>query len=278
MDDIFVNLRQVIDKRLIELLSFKNLYQQTLFDAANYAIEGKAKRLRPLLVLATLQDFGIEVEKGVDSACALEMIHTYSLIHDDLPCMDDDDFRRGKPSLHKAFTEATAVLTGDFFITYPFEILSSQENLSDSQKLFLIQTLAKKSGGLGMIGGQIVDVESEGKKINREKLEFIHIYKTSALIECALLFGVIIGNIPQKENLSLFGKAIGYAYQIKDDLLDVTGKKSDEKNKKNTSASLLGVSDAKSLLLDLYNKAISYLPKEAILLREIAKKMIFREQ
>ena len=205
----------------------KSAFQQTLHQlfspedgklaqAALYSLDG-GKRLRPLLCLAVLDLYDVEYEKGLYPAAALEMVHTYSLIHDDLPCMDDDDERRNKPTLHKAYSESLAVLTGDFLLTYAFETLVSAPNLSDTQKTALIKTLATRSGADGMIGGQILDLEESSHGWEEMVLK-----KTGALFSTALEFGAIIAGVDGKIFKDL-GEYLGLAFQLLDDLADGDG-------------------------------------------------------
>lgn len=285
LDSFIASSKKRIDQRLLDLISCQNEAGQTLFNAAKYSIEGAGKRLRPLLLLATCQDFGKDIELAVDPACSIELVHSYSLIHDDLPCMDDDDYRRGRPSLHKQFPEAIAILTGDYFLTLAFEVISNAKNLSDLQKLKLVQTLSKRAGAFGMIGGQIIDMESSDN-LSIDRLKHMHEMKTGALIQCCVEFGAIICSLDEitTKNLSLSAKNIGYAFQVIDDILDVTknskdlGKPalSDEKNKKITSVNLLGLEEAKKLAEKLTAKALDHLPKEANLLKKLSKNLLKR--
>lgn len=186
-----------------------------LHQAARYSLEG-GKRLRPLLLLSVLESVGHPVESGLYPACALELIHTYSLIHDDLPCMDNDDFRRGKPTLHQAYPENLALLVGDFLLTYAFEVLSLSPDLDIESQLALVKLLSKAAGAQGMIGGQLLDItDSEDWELQHEK-------KTGALITCAFLFGGKIAAVDQKI-LQQLGMTLGKAYQLVDDLIDGDG-------------------------------------------------------
>ncbi|MEI8125325.1 MAG: polyprenyl synthetase family protein [Parachlamydiaceae bacterium] len=260
-----------------------------LFSAARYALLRGGKRLRPILSMATAEAFGVKAESALSTACALEMIHTYSLIHDDLPCMDNDDFRRGKPSLHKAFDEATALLAGDFLLTHAFSIIALDPELTPFQRISLIQLLASHAGGDGMIGGQMMDIEAEGVSINIELLKQIHALKTGALITASILSGGIVANASkdEMESLHLFGKDIGLAFQIIDDVVDVIsseakhGKKtaSDEANNKSTYVSLMGVDKAKKAAEDLYQRSLTHLDainRDTTLLKELAKQLVYR--
>lgn len=206
-----------IESKLSELIQERlDLPQHLLFKAARYSLLSSGKRLRPILTLATAQTFNTPLEYALIPACAIEMVHTYSLIHDDLPCMDDDDLRRGIPTLHKVYDEAHAVLTGDYLLTYAFELLSTAPHLTSDQKLALVKTLSQHAGGSGMIGGQVMDMQGSND------WEQMHLLKTASLMISALEFGAIIGNCSPSDttHLKTFGKQIGLAFQIIDDILD----------------------------------------------------------
>lgn len=245
----FEEKRQKIWERVEELIS-SSAYQGKLLEAAKYAT-GSGKALRPLIVLLIAETFGASLNKALDAAAALEVVHSYSLIHDDLPCMDDDDFRRGKPTVHKIFGEATALLTGDFLLTLAFEILNGSKHLSDFEKAKLSLILAKKAGARGMIGGQQKDLESEGKEISFKELFFLHYHKTALLFTAAFEFGGIVSSASKEDLkiLSSVGKRIGLAYQIADDLADFS---SDQKKKKATAVVVLGEEKADRILDALY--------------------------
>jgi geranylgeranyl pyrophosphate synthase len=274
----------LIENKLAELVSEKGLPFNSLFEAGRYSLLAGGKRLRPILTLATAEVFGIQNQAAIQPACALEMIHTYSLIHDDLPCMDDDDFRRGKPSLHKAFKEDLAVLTGDFLLTYAFEILSTAPFLSADIKIALVQVLAENAGAFGMIGGQVMDIEAESKSININYLQSIHLHKTGALITAAILFGGLLGKATSEEleTLKSFGFELGLAFQMIDDVLDVTSEKnSDAKNGKTTYVSLLGIEATRELAHKHYQKALeslSLLNKDTTLLKDLAALFVLRDK
>lgn len=263
----------LIDQKIKELLTFSSDPENQLYEAARYAVFSGGKRLRPKLALATLEALKGNISDGLTPASAIEFIHSYSMIHDDLPCMDDDDFRRGKPTVHKQFDEACALLAGDFLLTYAFEVLSESPGLSSNQKIELIKTLSQRAGGDGMIGGQLLDLEAENTPISLEHLKRIHKKKTAELLTCAVEFGGIIGNAnpKQMDALRQFGESIGLAYQIMDDVIDVTesvkkhGKtiSSDVANGKTTYVSKMGIEQAKQeahILLDTAMKKISTLP------------------
>lgn len=210
-------LLQLIEDKLSELIP----PQTSLHEAARYSLLAPSKRLRPLFALITATTLGATQEEALVPACTLELIHTYSLIHDDLPSMDNDDFRRGKPSLHRAYTEGHAVLTGDYLLTFAFQLLS-ECSLSSEQKVALIRCLSIRAGDLGMIGGQVLDIASKGREIDAERLHYIHLGKTAALITASLEMGGIIANASTEtmKLLNLAGKNIGLAFQIVDDLHD----------------------------------------------------------
>jgi len=254
-----------VEERLDSLIIQKDIPYKILFEASRYSLLSGGKRLRPLLLIATAEMFGADIKKCLDSACAIEMLHTYSMIHDDLPCMDDDDFRRGRPSLHKAFTEAHAVLAGDFLLTRAFEVIAEDSNLDNSQKVKLIKLLTSRGGSEGMIGGQVMDIDAEGKEISLAELQQIHNLKTGALIAAALEMGAIIGQASDKdaEIVAKFGLSIGLAFQIIDDILDVTSSKqkhgrelsSDQINNKTTYATAMDIETAKDTAIQLIKSA-----------------------
>ncbi|EMI9085817.1 MULTISPECIES: (2E,6E)-farnesyl diphosphate synthase [Bacillus] len=252
-----------------KLVSYANELQcpNVLREAMAYSLEAGGKRLRPLLLFATLQAFGKEKNLGVGAACALEMIHTYSLVHDDLPCMDDDDLRRGKPTNHKVFGEAMAVLAGDGLLTYAFQVIMAyeQKEITAEKKVRLVLELAKAAGPEGMVGGQVADMEAEGKQLTIDELEYIHKHKTGKLLEFAVLAGSILSDATeeQEEKLLAFAKYIGLAFQIRDDILDVEGTEeeigkpigSDVSNEKSTYTTLFTVDRAKDILEETIAKA-----------------------
>ncbi len=208
-----------INDRLDELLPGPEERPDSVHRAMRYSVFAGGKRIRPILTLAAAEMVDGQEKDALDPACALEMIHTYSLIHDDLPCMDDDDIRRGKPTLHKAFTEGIAVLAGDALHALAFEILASTAPAE------LVEEVAVAIGSRGMIGGQTVDLESEGKELMPEEIEFIHRHKTGRLITTALRAGAICGRAdkPSLDAVTRYGRCIGLAFQIIDDILDVEG-------------------------------------------------------
>jgi len=242
----------------------------SLHRAMNYSLEAGGKRIRPVLALAACEAVGGDVKKVMPAACALEFIHTYSLIHDDLPAMDDDDFRRGKATCHIAFNEATAILAGDALLTAAFEVLSKRELFSGVHPAVMIDVIhdiALASGAGGMVGGQLADMEAEGgNPVDFPTLEFIHTHKTGALMLASVKAGARLGNAGKKELKALvrYGEFIGLAFQIADDILDVTGKTemigkdvgSDEARGKATYPSLLGLKEARLRASELLDSAI----------------------
>ena len=282
--------KKIIIDALRELFSEKiDIAEKSLFEAAYYAIFPVGKLLRPLLTFAVAESYGVEAEKVTLPACCIEIIHTYSLIHDDLPCMDDDDFRRGKPSLHKTYTEGHAVLTGDFLLTFAFELLSKAPTLSAKQKLSLIEILSIKAGSKGMIGGQNLDIAYTGKTIDWKIVEKIHLGKTAALIQASLAFGGIIAEAKETDMriLEEFGRLVGLGFQIIDDILDVTGDEkelgkpigSDQKKHKITAVSILGLEKAKDYgneLAILANKELKKLSVPCEHLELLSKKLLHR--
>ncbi|WP_336182822.1 polyprenyl synthetase family protein [Fusobacterium polymorphum] len=242
-------------------------YPETIAKGMEYAILNGGKRLRPFLLFATLELLNQNIEKGVKSAIALEMIHSYSLVHDDLPALDNDDYRRGKLTTHKVFGEAEGILIGDSLLTYAFYILS-QKNLkflSSEQIVNIISKTSEYAGINGMIGGQMIDIESENKKIDLETLKYIHSHKTGKLIKLPIEIACIIANVEKdkKEVLEKYANLIGLAFQVKDDILDVEGTfeelgkpvGSDVDLHKATYPSILGMEESKKILNDTVEKA-----------------------
>lgn len=236
----------------------EHVQEEQLRESMIYSIRAGGKRIRPLLLFVTMASFQKEVDFGaIQVASALEMIHTYSLIHDDLPAMDDDDLRRGQPTNHKVFGEALAILAGDSLLTMAFQLLS-QSQLANDKKLLLIQLLAETSGSRGMVAGQVADILGEGQKLSVEELIAIHRRKTGELIRFAILAGGILADQSQQtiEDLAKLANHLGLAFQIRDDILDVISDASilgkatqkDELAEKNTYPGLLGLEGAKEAL------------------------------
>ena len=269
MKDFQVYLKEKTDFFETELKKeLKELsYPETIVKGMEYAILNGGKRLRPFLLFATLELLNEDIKKGVKSAIALEMIHSYSLVHDDLPALDNDDYRRGKLTTHKVFGEAEGILIGDSLLTYAFYVLSQKnlELLSSEQIVNIISKTSEYAGINGMIGGQMIDIESENKKIDLETLKYIHSHKTGKLIKLPIEIACIIANVEKdkKEVLEEYADLIGLAFQVKDDILDVEGTfedlgkpvGSDVDLHKATYPSILGMEESKKILNDTVEKA-----------------------
>jgi geranylgeranyl diphosphate synthase type II len=215
-----------VNQWLDALVPSESVAPERLHRAMRYSLMAGGKRLRPILVLAVGEAFGASTDDLMPAACAFEMIHTYSLIHDDLPAMDNDDLRRGRPTCHKAFDEATAILAGDALLTQAFRVLAADAPCRNPERqIRVIREIATAAGTVdGMIGGQMADIENEGKPIDEAMLEYIHRSKTGALISAPVVVGGIIAgaNEPELDKLRAYGQRIGLAFQIADDILDVT--------------------------------------------------------
>lgn len=251
-----------IEENLGRYLPEHDSYQKNIYKAMRYSLLGGGKRIRGLLTVLSCLMSGGTAEDAMPFACALEMVHAYSLIHDDLPCMDDDDMRRGKPTCHKAFGEAMAVLAGDGLLGYAFETVLSYSK--DAEKtLKALKILAENIGPEGMLGGQVIDLESENTDISYEKLVYLQNCKTGALIKAACLIGNVVGNGGNETALENYAENIGLAFQIRDDVLDVEstadvlGKPigSDEKSNKSTFVTHFGTENAKKKVAELSEKA-----------------------
>ena len=269
MNDFQVYLKEKTDFFETELKKeLKELsYPETIAKGMEYAVLNGGKRLRPFLLFTTLELLNENINKGVKSAIALEMIHSYSLVHDDLPALDNDDYRRGKLTTHKVFGEAEGILIGDSLLTYAFYILS-QKNLkflSSEQIVNIISKTSEYAGINGMIGGQMIDIQSENKKIDLETLKYIHSHKTGKLIKLPIEIACIIANVEKdkREVLEEYADLIGIAFQVKDDILDVEGTfeelgkpvGSDVDLHKATYPSILGMEESKKILNDTVEKA-----------------------
>lgn len=256
---------QLVDKRLDELLPKETAYPQILSQAMRYSVFAGGKRLRPVLLLAACQAAGGTINDCLDFACAIEMIHTYSLIHDDLPAMDNDDYRRGRLTSHKVFGEDMAILAGDGLLHYAFQVMADEVCKKGTKAAEAMKVIADCAGTKGMLSGQVVDVQSEGKKIDEETLLYIHHNKTAAMIAAALKAGAILaGNQEAAEQFFTAGDHIGLAFQIQDDILDVVGSAkelgkpvhSDEKNEKNTYVSMYGLEKSHEMVEQFSSQAV----------------------
>lgn len=296
MDKLQILYNNKIDKLTDIIYSFcptEEGLQQTVIDAMNYSVKAGGKRLRPLVLLETLKLFGGEEEEAYPFMAAIEMIHTYSLVHDDLPAMDNDKYRRGKLTTHAKFGENMAILAGDALLNYAYEIMSDAVMNSRYPKRAIraMQTIARKAGIYGMVGGQTVDVENEGKEMSIDTINYIHNLKTAALIEGSMMAGAILAGAKAEEIdiVEKIAKSIGVAFQIQDDILDVTGDTnqlgkavlSDEKNHKTTYVSLLGVNISKEHVKRYSRDAIELLEslnKDDAFLKFLFVKLIDRDK
>ena len=266
------NLINLVDKKLDEYMPI--VYPEDIFKAMKYTVTLPGKRLRPVMCLETTRMTGGDVEKALPTACAIEMLHAQSLIHDDLPCMDNDDFRRGKPSNHKVFGEANAVLAGDALLTFAPQLIIEKSELTTEVKLKLVHEFTKWGGAYALIAGQVVDIESEGGKLiksQEETLNFIHLNKTAALFRLAIRSGAIITGVNEKtlNDLDEFAQKFGLAFQIYDDIMDeistfeemgkTLGK--DKASGKLTYVSLYGIEEAKNKFSSLINESYDIIDK-----------------
>lgn len=285
--------QQLISPLLESLLQAKQSNNQRLYHAMHYSVMNGGKRVRPLLTLASCEAVGGHIQQAISPACAVELIHAYSLVHDDLPAMDDDSLRRGKPTTHIAFDEATAILAGDALQTLAFELLSSPELTQQppEAKLRMLQLLAQASGAAGMVGGQAFDLEATGRAVTLEQLEHIHRQKTGALINASVQIGALASGLAteqQLQQLSDYATAIGLAFQVQDDILDITadtqtlGKQqgSDKVLDKATYPALMGLEKAQDYAKQLQEQALDALAgfaQSADILRELARYIVTRK-
>jgi len=264
-----------------------------IHQAMRYSVFAGGKRLRPVMFLASAEAVGGSKEPLLTAACAMELIHTYSLVHDDLPAMDNDDFRRGKPTSHKVFGEAIAVLAGDALLTLAFGLIAKcgrSGNISPQVIVDVIEEVTLAAGSLGMIGGQVVDIQSEDKTVSKELLDYIHSHKTGALFRAAIRAGALMGGAEAEELAALtdYAENLGLAFQITDDILDVEGNSeklgktvgSDERKKKSTYPVLYGLAESKKIAADSVAKAVAALDRfgeQAAVLRFLALYLLERE-
>lgn len=260
--------REIIDEALNQYLPPETEYPQTIHEAMRYSVFAGGKRLRPILVIAAAEVVGGRAEDVLPTACGIELIHTFSLIHDDLPAIDNDDYRRGKLTCHKVFGEDMAILAGDGLLTHAFQLLAQNSEIKTINKEaipLVIKEVAGAIGTLGLIGGQVVDVQSEGKEIDFPRLEYIHTHKTGALIAISLKVGATLMDAQEEEIEALFqyGKLIGLAFQIVDDILNVEGDEvqlgkpvgSDLRQKKATYPALFGIEESRQKARRLIEEA-----------------------
>jgi geranylgeranyl diphosphate synthase type II len=282
-----------VDAALESLFQAPHGELQRLYQAMRYSVVNGGKRVRPLLVYAACEALGGEAERADGAACAVELIHAYSLVHDDLPAMDDDDLRRGQPTTHKAFDESVAILAGDGLQSLAFEVLAdARHNPHEAElRLAMIASLARAAGPAGMVGGQVIDLGSVGQKLDQAALEFMHRHKTGALIEASVRLGALAsGRVDERalQALHNYARAIGLAFQVQDDILDVEsdtatlGKTQgkDQANHKPTYPALLGLDAAKAYALELRDQALHALrpfDRAAEPLRELARYIVERQ-
>ncbi|MBO4868488.1 MAG: polyprenyl synthetase family protein [Clostridia bacterium] len=262
-----------VNARLGELLSNYDPDYPVITEAMGYSVKNGGKRIRPFMTLLFSELCGADRfdSRALDFACALECVHTYSLIHDDLPCMDNDDLRRGKPTNHKVFGDATATLAGDGLLTYAFEIIADS-GATDKAKVAAVKALSELAGYKGMVGGQVMDMIGESKRLDRREYEKMNALKTGALLRCTARLGLSAAGCEDEETYRLcdeYCACVGWAFQIRDDILDVIADQnefgkpvgSDEKNGKTTVLSYMTLEEAQDLAAQLTNKAISALEK-----------------
>jgi geranylgeranyl diphosphate synthase type II len=292
LEDYLRRQRQRVEESLDTLLPSSNSYPPVLMEAMRYSVFAGGKRLRPILLLAATEAVEGNSTAALPAACALEYIHTYSMIHDDLPAMDNDAYRRGKLTNHKVYGEAMAILAGDALLTHAFELLSSPplvEHFSPELLVHVASRLARAAGSFGMIGGQVVDIISEGQQVDLAVLEYIHRHKTAALIEAAVTIGGLLGGgtLAQVQALEDYGQHVGWAFQITDDILDVEGDAAllgkevgrDAQQKKVTYPALLGVDTSRQRARDLMQtgtRALAIFGERAERLRQIADYVVMR--
>jgi geranylgeranyl diphosphate synthase type II len=290
--DYLHNRAALVDQALDHWLPAESFLPYSLHQAMRYSIFAGGKRLRPVLMIAACEAVGGTAQQVLPAACALEMVHTYSLIHDDLPAMDDDDYRRGRLTNHKVYGEATAILAGDALLTEAFRLLATPDangSIPPKTVLRAIEIVARYAGSQGMVGGQVVDMESEGKEIDFPTLEYIHTHKTGGLILAAVQVGALLGggNEEHLAALTRFGGAAGLAFQIADDILDIVGNKaelgkdvgSDQARGKATYPALLGLAEARqraSELCDIAVASLTPLGTDAETLQGLARYIVDR--
>ncbi len=282
---------ELINQELDSIYSKDTALNATLAKSMNYSLMAGGKRLRPILIMAAADAVGADGEKFLHLATSIEMIHTYSLIHDDLPAMDNDDYRRGKLTNHKVFGDGIAILAGDALLTMAFEVIADSPNIDTEKKLKVIKEMSSAAGAEGMVGGQVIDLESEGKHIDMDTLRKMHSAKTGALFCAAIRSGAILGGATDKQlaDLTQYARCFGLAFQITDDILDVTGDEasigkpvgSDEKNHKSTYVTLGSLQSAQELAQKAVNeakKALADFGTEADFLRELVDYLISRKK
>lgn len=289
--DLWQRRVKLVEADLVKELRHTESLDENLMRAMEYSLMAGGKRLRPILLMAAADATGGAGEKFITAADALEMIHTYSLIHDDLPAMDNDDYRRGKLTNHKVFGEATAILAGDALLTLAFEVVLRQKDVAPEILLAVLREISVAAGMAGMVGGQAIDLRSEGVRIDLATLKRMHLGKTGALFKAAIRSGALLAQASDEklDALTRYAEAFGLAFQITDDILDVTGDAkilgkptgSDEKNHKSTYVSLTSLDEAKRLAQAAVDDALTALKNfgtEADFLRELVQYLVARQK
>jgi geranylgeranyl diphosphate synthase type II len=284
--------KTIVDKALDALVPPATMFPTSVHEAMRYSLFAGGKRVRPILAIAAAEALGAKSSGLLPLAGSLELIHTYSLIHDDLPAMDDDDLRRGRPTCRKVFGDATAILAGDGLLNMAFEVMSDPRRtkaVPANRLIGIIKEISTASGVRGMVGGQVVDIESEGKDVDFPTLEYIHTHKTGALIRASVRIGALYARAGKRQFAALtrYGGLVGLAFQIADDILDITGKQeelgkdigSDLKKGKKTFPDLFGLEESRLRAKEVSDKAIQSLrdfDRKAEPLRELAKYIVRR--
>lgn len=291
MKELWQSRRTLVERALQAELDRTDILDDKLRASMAYSLMAGGKRLRPILLMAAADAVGADGTKFITAACALEMIHTYSLIHDDLPAMDNDDYRRGKLTNHKAYDEGTAILAGDALLTLAFSVILRQQDVPAERLLRIVDEISRSAGAEGMVGGQMLDLEAENRRISMEELQRVHMGKTGALFRAALRSGAILAGASEQQlaALTAYADHFGLAFQITDDILDVVGTAedigkpvgSDEKNHKSTYVTLTSLDEAQSLARQTVESAVDALHifgDEAAFLRELVLYLVRRKQ
>ena len=291
MKELWKKRQDLVECELKDELAQTPVLDPILRESMEYSLMAGGKRLRPVLLMAAADAVGADGTKFLPVACALEMIHTYSLIHDDLPAMDDDDYRRGKLTNHMVYGDAVAILAGDALLTLAFTVILRQKDVSAETLLRVVDEISRAAGAEGMVGGQVLDLRAEGVRISMEELRRVHMGKTGALFHAALRSGAILAGATQEQLAALTSYAdhFGLAFQITDDILDVVGTSeeigkpvgSDEKNHKSTYVSLTSLEEAQELArrtAEEAEKALSIFGTEADFLRDLVAYLVNRKQ
>lgn len=291
MKELWKKRQALVEQALSDELAKTDILDNTLRESMSYSLMAGGKRLRPVLLMAAADAVGADGTKFLPVACALEMIHTYSLIHDDLPAMDNDDYRRGKLTNHKVYGDGIAILAGDALLTLAFTVILRQNDAAPEALLRVVDEISRAAGAEGMVGGQVLDIKAENRSISMEELRRVHMGKTGALFHAALRSGAILAGATEQQlaALTAYADHFGLAFQITDDILDVIGSAeeigkpvgSDAKNHKSTYVSLTSLSEARDLArrtVDEALDALSIFGAEAEFLRELVSYLVNRKQ